>query len=192
MGKRDKEYDAFGPWILEINEKHTMPPLFIDYYTQTNTPLLFIKVPRNVDRRDACPGMNLYDYVIAIFNEHMEILHRKNDDSVRVMTIPYTDIKLIKNRHNLLKGTLSLYMKKETIQIDYNTVSEDIIMKMINFIRLGYLSSPIDTFKFTPLSDFSNQLEILYFNLIKEMKTYDPNIDMLAIQPKINLKEESF
>ena len=31
---RISEYDAFGPWLYEIDDGHPMPPLFVPYVDQ--------------------------------------------------------------------------------------------------------------------------------------------------------------
>ena len=61
---RDPEYDRFGPWIYEISEEDPVPPLFIDHIPTDKIPLMSIKIPRKIDRSEARPGWNLYDYVM--------------------------------------------------------------------------------------------------------------------------------
>ena len=84
MGQADKfivsEYDAFGPWIYKITEKNPMPALFFPYYKENNNYLMLIKIPRDIERRKAKPDMDLYDYVIGMYEEYGYILKRNGKE----------------------------------------------------------------------------------------------------------------
>ena len=92
-----------------------VPPLFQPYLTSEETPLLSVKVPRKIERRNARPGMNLYDYVVTLYHEELNILERVLDD-VRSVTCPYRDIQCILHGEDLLAGRLRLILSKEAFE----------------------------------------------------------------------------
>ncbi len=181
IAKSTKEYNAFGPWIIEINEEYTMPPLFVGHYREDKTPLMLIKIPRKIDRADATPDMNLYDYVIGAFDEHLYILKRAGD-SVEQRRVFYEDIIAIKNVISLLKGQLFLYLGDETVTVDYNTVSEPIMMKMVDIIRERYKKEN-KTLEIETISHEIDSIEHLYSAIIDQYKAADQKIRLVAYQP---------
>ncbi len=181
IAKSTKEYDAFGPWIFEINDEYTIPPLFVNYYREQETPLMLIKIPRKIDRADATPDMNLYDYVIGAFASYLYILKRI-DDNVEEKRVPYASVIAIKNTISLLKGQALLYLGDEAVTIDYNAVSEPIIMKLVNIIRDKYKT----TEKVLDIGAISHDLktvEHLYSAIIDQYKAQDNRIRLVAYQP---------
>lgn len=185
IAKSTKEYDAFGPWILEINDEYTMPPLFEAYYHEKDLPLLLIKIPRKIDRRDATPEMNLYDYVIGAFESYLYILKRV-EDSVEERRVLYNSVVAIKSTAALLRGQVHLFLKSETVVIDYNTASEDKMLKLINIIRERYASEE-RRLDLTPIDYYINRVEHRYLVLIDQFKAYDDRIRLVAYQPPSKL-----
>ena len=53
------EYNAFGPWAYEISDKYPLPRLFAPYFAADDNAVLKIKIPREIERRNASPGMDL-------------------------------------------------------------------------------------------------------------------------------------
>ena len=181
IAKSTKEYDAFGPWIFEINDEYTIPPLFVNDYREQDTPLMLIKIPRKIDRVDATPDMNLYDYVIGAFASYLYILKRI-DDSVEEKRVPYTSVIAIKNTISMLAGQALLYLGDEIVTIDYNSVSEPIIMKLINIIRDKYKTTE-KVLNIGAISHDLNTVEHLYSALIDHYKAQDDRIRLVAYQP---------
>ena len=91
MNQRDPEYDRFGPWVVEISDEDPPPPLFVPHLSRTDTPLLSVKIPRVISRRDARPGMDLYDYLVSLYEEDVVVLERQ-DHHVEARTIRYADV----------------------------------------------------------------------------------------------------
>lgn len=176
-----KEYNAFGPWIIEINDEYPIPPLFKDYYREDKTPLMLIKIPRKIQRADAVPGMNLYDYVIGAFDDCLYILKRA-ESSVEKKRVSYEGIIAIKNVISLLKGQLLLYMSDEIISVDYNTVSEPIMMRLVAIIR-GRYKKEQKTLEIETISHELNSIEHLYSVIIDRYKALDQKIRLVAYQP---------
>ncbi len=183
--KSTKEYDAFGQWIFEINDEYTMPPLFVNYYQEKETPLMLIKIPRKIDRRDATPDMNLYDYVIGAFESYLYILKRVHDN-VEEKRLSYESVVAIKNTAALLKGQLYLFLKDETIIVDYNTVSEDKMFKLINIIRERYAAEE-RKLNIPPIAYDINSVEHRYSLLIDQFKASNERIRLVAYQPPSKL-----
>lgn len=183
---RDAEYDAFGPWILQINEDYRLPKAFEGYIDIEKENHILFKVPRDIDRRDASPGMDLYDYVIAAYDQHICILKRAGKQIV-IKEVSYQEIQGLSNYQNLLLGQLTLFLENDTLEIKYNTVSSDIIFKFIKIIRNTYVfeDSLVSLF---PLQDETiSNLEIFYFNELNRLKQYDNNLKILSLQPATKL-----
>ena len=181
IAQSTKEYNAFGPWIFEINEEYPIPPLFEKYYKEDETPLMLIKIPRKIDRASAVPGMNLYDYVIGAFDEYLYILKRTGN-SVEEKRVLYDSVVAIKNVISLLKGQTLLYLWDETVTVEYNTVSEPIMMKLINIIREKYRKEE-KVLDIEPISHEINSIEHLYAAIIDQYKALDQRIRLVAYQP---------
>ena len=49
-----------------------------------------IKIPREIERRNANPGMDLYDYVIALYEDRLRVLERQ-DSQVKEHVITSQD-----------------------------------------------------------------------------------------------------
>ena len=187
MTMRDAEYDRFGPWIIEISEADPPPPLFQPYLTREETPLLSIKIPRKIERRAARPGMNLYDYMITLYQEDMVILERVGND-VESEVLFYRDIQYIRCGEHLLHGNLYLSTTGRSYDLPFNTVSSAIMQRMINLIRRGYAadarpSPTIDVFDI-PEDDFS-----FYFTgLLEKQKIHHPEFQLLAAQTETPIR----
>lgn len=175
---RDAEYDRFGPWILEITPRDPIPRLFASHHTRVDTPLLAIKIPRPIDRQIASPGMHLYDVVMHLYEEEMEILRRvkgsNSHDSVLSETVRYEKIISIVLRENLLNGSLTLHMRQSECSFGFSTVSMDIITRMITLIQQRYTpqSSLFDPPSLAPAPSLSapslQELDCYYMNLVRE------------------------
>jgi len=180
------EYDAFGPWIYEVNEEHLMPPLFVPYYKEDNNCLMVIKIPRNIDRGNARPDMDLYDYVIGLYEDYIYILKRV-DKNVEESRAFYSNIEGIEDYRLLLKGKLTIYLNKNKIVIPYKTISSDIILKLIGIIRDRYTKRSFDI-KRDFYSDVDLNVEALYRNLLRDIKAINPDLQICAVQRSIHLK----
>ena len=138
MSQRDPEYDRFGPWVIEISDEDPPPPLFQPHLTRPEAPLLSLKIPRKISRRDAHPGMDLYDYLVSLYEEDMVVLTRKDHD-VEARTIRYLDVHHLSLRDELLRGILHLGVRDAPYDLPYNTVSGELMRRMVEIIRERYL-----------------------------------------------------
>ena len=185
---RTKEYDAFGPWVFQIDEHHGMPPLFSGYAHLQDKAVMMFKVPRKIERRNANPHMHLYDAVVGLFDTHLLLLSRYKN-SVHERRVEYSDIQAIRNVQCLLLGELLLYTNTNIIKINYNTVSENVISKAITIIRdlqnnkTGSLGLPAMSYDF-------NNVDHLYVNLLKKIEREDERTKLIAYQPTITLPKK--
>lgn len=187
MNNYDSEYHAFGPWIIEINQKYPLPPLFVPYYKEADDHLLLIKIPRNIDRKDAKPGMHLYDYVIGLYEDFLYILERK-DTMVVAAKLTYDEIAGMNDFNNLLLGELTLYLTDRVIKIRYNTVSHDLITKLITIIRDRY-TTKVNTHGQNNFDSINlKKNDILFFNLLNNMQKNNELFNTILFQPTTALK----
>lgn len=127
------EYDAFGPWIYEIDEDHPVPRLFAPYIP-AEEPLMLFKIPRSIERRNATPDMDLYDCVVGAYAERICILTRA-DRSVQAAWVAYEDIEGLCLRRHFLEGVLTLYLKRGETALTFNAVSMDVVKRFVVLIR---------------------------------------------------------
>ena len=122
------EYNAFGPWAYEISEKYPLPPLFAPYFTADDKAVIKIKIPREIERRNAEPGMDLYDYVVALYEDRILVLKRE-DGTVLEKQIPLKEFKGVRIYQNLLKGGYTIFSARGSISFPFNSVSLDLFQK---------------------------------------------------------------
>ena len=188
--ERNKEYDAFGPWLYEIDEEHEIPRLFKGCCSQEGYLMLF-KVPRHIERRKASPGMDLYDYLVGARETCLHIFRREGKKAVE-RKVDYNEILAVKNFHALLKGELVLYTRGGPVSIEYNTVSEEIIQKLINIIETRISgkarSVGIEGIPAEYDADGADFVDMLFESLLGKLRAWNSCARLAAFQPEINIK----
>ena len=126
------EYDAFGPWIYEIDEDHPLPRLFVPYIHPDPDRTIMVKVPRQIDRQDANPDMDLYDYVMAVSKDYLTIYGRtEGSQVVRVISVKYEDVVAVTIKNVLLSSEVTIMLiSGETIVVPFNRISFDVMQKI--------------------------------------------------------------
>ncbi|MBQ7677408.1 MAG: hypothetical protein IJT32_04165 [Lachnospiraceae bacterium] len=132
------EYDAFGPWIYKVDENHEIPKYFIPYVDESDGALFRLKVPKKIERRDATPDMDLYEYLINVYDNRIELMQIEEAGGIRMQKVPYDKICAVTVFRELLQGILTVYLGDDTFTFSYNAVSQDLIMEMVSVIRKGY------------------------------------------------------
>ena len=179
---RDPEYDAFGPWIIEISELDPPPPLFRPFLTRKEIPLLSIKIPRKIERRLAHPGMNLYDYMVTLYEEDLVVLQRVGSD-VRSESFYYRDVQFLRYGEHLLKGELQLSMTEKLFILPFSTVSTKIMQRMVGLIRERYTEGTAQAAPGEAIGDMADEDLSYYFErLLAEEKAEHPESRLLAAQ----------
>lgn len=186
---RDPEYDRFGPWILEISESDPLPPIFLPFFTREEDPLYCVKIPRPMDRRDLSPGMNMYDYVVALYEADLLILERDGED-VTTLSFSYSDILVLRHSEDLLSGELHIYTPGNCYSLPYSTVSVEITDRIVDLIRGRYnteaISSESPDFKAAAIPDPEDMS--FYFNgLLGKYSSHHPEKKFLAHQREISV-----
>lgn len=189
--ERTKEYDEFGPWIMDIPEPDMMPALFKPFYHETEDPDMLFKIPRRIERRAASPLMDLYDYVIGAFGEYLYILKR-NGKKVSEKKVAYYKIVAVKRTHDILKGELSIFLPDELICIAYNTVSDDIILNLIRIIQEKQAGSerPLLLMESLPVQyepRKNGSMDLYYVNLCEKLNSVNSELRLKAYQPGVSI-----
>lgn len=180
------EYDAFGPWIYEVNEKHPLPRLFVGHVEAHDYDILF-KIPRDIDRRMANPDMPLYNLVIGCFEDKIYI-YTRDDVDIRKQIVRITDICALKDIKNLLLGEYQIFTNYSVVIFKYNTVSNDIIEKFTDWIRSKYKGrAPQDEAPHISHHAVAT-IDIIYSNLYRKMRQNDDSLKIIGLQPKERLK----
>lgn len=184
-----KEYDAFGPWIIKIKNQEEIPGLFDEYIKYDKTSHIY-KVPRDITRREARPGDQLYKSIIS-FKENQLIFLEASNDIVTQQIIEYRNIESIQNRVDLLNGTLIIESKDEKVQIPYNAVSSDLIVEIVFKLRKNYIKYFDKIDHETIKKDYRLPKNYFYKGILSKMKNKE-NINVLDAQEtnKIIKKEK--
>jgi len=183
---RDAEYDRFGPWILEITDTDPLPPLFVPHLSGDETPQLSIKIPRKIERRNAHPGMNLYDYVVNLYQDDVLILERFGDE-VMTHKFLYENIESLCCREELLSGSLTLFMENRCFNLPFNTVSSDIIHRLVDLIRKGYIDTILNK-TITNQSEYTDKnLSFFFTGLLAVERIHNPELKVIASQTETHL-----
>ncbi|AGL19067.1 hypothetical protein L083_5557 [Actinoplanes sp. N902-109] len=134
-----REFDRFGPWIDEVRSAEDVPRLYRDAGLDPTACLLVLKVPRNIERRDAHPGMHLYDYLLALDHETLTVLERR-DDTYGTTRIPLDRIAALQDSVRLLDGRLTIHrLDGPAVVVPYNGSANAPVRDLIRLIRRWYL-----------------------------------------------------
>ena len=189
MSDANNEFDVFGPWIYEIDEHNTIPPLFNDYaYLQKKAVMMF-KIPRQIDRRVASPDMHLYDMVIVVLKRELIVLSR-DDDNVKRLKVAIPDIISISRTECLLEGKVELHLNGDVISFAYNTTSAAIIVKFINLVRHS-LRRSTRSLRMSPVKYDLAMLDMPYYTLVERIRADEPEFELIAFQPSIENPKNS-
>ncbi len=131
------EYDAFGPWIYEIDEEHEIPRFYRSYVDENDGAVFRLKVPKKIERRDANPDMNLYDYLFNVYEDRLEVMQIVGED-MKLHRIDFDKVSAVSAFRELLLGRLTIFFDNDSFTFEYNAVSQDTVMKVVDCIRRGY------------------------------------------------------
>jgi len=134
-----REYDAFGPWIYEIKDERDTPRPFRAACGRHYGARFLLKVPHNIERRDARPGMDLYAAVLAV-HDHGVSLMRLTDESVVTQDLAWSDVAALETYKDLLYSRLTLMLRDGgAFALEYNTVSSTLVRKVTDFVRSQWM-----------------------------------------------------
>lgn len=131
------EYDAFGPWIYEIRSKDEIPRLFRSHPIDLSAALMTVKVPRDIERRNANPSMDLYDLLISLGPEKVTTLTRRGRE-YDVRDFAYREIQGITEFVDLLDARITFHTESGPVVARYNASSTDIMSHLVELVRKRY------------------------------------------------------
>lgn len=135
MFVRNDEYDAFGPWIDEVDSVASTPRLYRDYPIDFDAALLVLKVPRDIERRNATPAMHLYDALIIVLPDTITVLARSGD-TYTTQAAQLDDLFAVEDSVNLLDGRLTIHLTdRAPITVHYNGSARGSISRLIDLLR---------------------------------------------------------
>jgi len=133
-----REYDQFGPWMLEIGSEEEMPPCFRSWYPELRTATFLFKIPVHEERRDLMPGMPMYRAVLAADEDGVTLLERSGSE-IGKRRIGLGSVVALRHEEILLNGELILYLRGgETRVVAYNTVSGGLVQPLVDFLRARF------------------------------------------------------
>ncbi len=129
-----KEYDQFGPWLVEIKSAQDIPPQFEEQSGLLESALFAFKTPVHQERRNLKPGMLLYSQIVIIQDEF--ILHLSiKDEKIHANKMWFKDVLLLTHGGDLLDNYIGLQSNQGEMIIRYNLVSQDIASRAIQVLR---------------------------------------------------------
>lgn len=142
MDTRDREYERFGPWIDEVTDPQDVPPLFRRYLPDPGQSRLVLKVPRDIARRDARPGMDLYDRLLILSDSQFTVLSRVPgqahlDAGVTVAAVDLADLVAVHRTVSLLRGELRVLARPGvTMTVPFNGSGREQIDRLVAHLQV--------------------------------------------------------
>lgn len=138
-----REYDAFGPWLLPVSSAEDMPRRFRSAYDGLKEADYLVKIPRSIDRRDAYPGADLYGSVFALDPDGFSLLTAvEGSEGFVSRQVAWEEVAAVRTTSNLLHAEFVLLMKEgDALTTSYNSVSTDLMARVIGFARQRLMAS---------------------------------------------------
>jgi len=133
-----REYDAFGPWIDPVRSDVEMPRRFRSWYPELASAQTLLKIPRDFDRAQVRPGDDLYQSVLAIFEDRMCLLRAETPGGGEVerRDVRFGDVVGVQRQVNLLRSTWTLLGGDGSpIAVPHSSASHDVIDKVTAQVR---------------------------------------------------------
>ena len=181
-----REYHGFGPWIQVVDDENALSPLFAPHCPDVDQARILIKIPRSIERRNANPDMHLYDCVFGVMADSVIILRRDGEQVIKTR-IAMAEIQAIQKTNILLHGVLTLYTVNGVQRIDYNTVSDDIMIQIVAMLRSMW-KNDIKSITQSSLPYDADLIDYFYAQKIRGLQKSNPDVLLLAYQPRLRLK----
>lgn len=134
---RTPELDAFGPWILRVSTPDDVPALF-RAAADLRDVRVAVKIPRAIERRDARAGMDLYDKLVLVREDSVEVLSRAPLSAAgwQRQVLRADDLLAVEDGVDLLDGMLRLHARGgEPVEVPYNGSSAGVVRTLVDEIR---------------------------------------------------------
>ena len=181
-------YNAFGPWAYEISDKYPVPRLFVPYFESNDDAIMKIKIPREIERRNANPGMDLYDYVIALYEDRLRVLERQ-DSQVKEHVITSQDFMGVRIYENILKGGYTIFSSEGTVSFPFNGVSIDLFQKFTDLVfeklRSGKQYGKTYDTAGLPVTETAPEAVFL-INKLHDIQIKNPDVRLGAVQKSVD------
>lgn len=129
------EYDAFGPWVDEVTRPQDVPRLYRAHPIDFAHTDLVLKIPRDIERRNATPAMHLYDGLV-ILAEGMLTLLSRDGDRYTTRSVRLGEVFALVDSVHLLDGRLELHTSLGApLVVRYNAASHDRIRALVARMR---------------------------------------------------------
>jgi hypothetical protein len=187
VGARETaEYDAFGPWTQEISRAEEMPPCFDPYWEALRGADILAKLPFPVERRDAVPGSDLYERLVAVGPEGIRILSLEGQ-ATRDLAISYDSVSWVSLIVELLDARIAICGARGAItNIGFNAVSEELAQRILKTAR-GYLSRRATLRPSTASRDIAappdDRQDFRFSRLLWAERARNPKAALVAFQP---------
>jgi hypothetical protein len=179
------EYDRFGPWTYPVRSPDEMPPRFDPWYGELKDSILILKLPRNVERRDAKPGDDLYGRLLAVADKGIVYL-RLSQGEISRQDIAYGDIAAVRLIQELLFGQLCIDLADGSIvSATFNTVSADVFDSFIDAVRANCAVGD-GSIRFKPPVEHGpepSEEDMLFQNLLNALRQRVAGLSVLGYQP---------
>lgn len=133
------EYDAFGPWIYEVRTQDEIPRVFRGHPIDLSTATMTVKVPRDIERRNANPSMDLYDILLSLGPDSLTVLTRRGRDC-DAREVPYRQIQGITEFTDLLDARVTFHTETGVVDVRYNSSSTDTMSHLVQLVRQRYVA----------------------------------------------------
>ncbi len=184
--RQREEYDRFGPWAYPVRSRDEMPPRFDPWYEELKDSTLIIKLPREIERREAKPGSDLYVKLLAVGKEG--IIHLSlTRDGISRQDFSFDRIAALRLAQELLHGELRIDLASgKNVVILFNTVSADLIEGFIDAVRAGRalgLSQKGPRLSPARRAPEPEDENILFKNLLVALRERIDGLTLMAYQP---------
>ena len=145
------EFETFGPWVQQVRTPQDVPRLYRGHRVDPASALLVLKIPRQIERRDADPSMDLYDHLVVAGQDDLMVLSR-TPRGAGVQRVPYEQIVAVQDSVDLLDGRLTVHAARYgapdgpegPLTVRYNGASHELLERLVALIRAWSLPAPPD------------------------------------------------
>ena len=133
-----REYDAFGPWIDEVRSLADVPRLYRDHPLDLSAARSVLKVPRDIARRDATPGTDLYDHLLVLEEARLTVLSRRPEEPLgyEVREVALAEVAAVLDTVDLLDGRLHLHTRDgRVLTLRYNGSARERVRQLVDGLR---------------------------------------------------------
>jgi hypothetical protein len=189
--RQREEYDRFGPWTFPVRAPEEMPPRFDAYYEELRDSTLMLKLPLGVERRNANPGEDLYEAILAVGRKGLTYLRLSRGEVFR-RDSSFGEIAAVRLAQELLRGELRIDLAGGgEIRVVFNTVSADAFDDFVRHLRGFCAAGSADEaapawagrLSAVPPKGEPTEEDMLFKNLLCALRDREKDLSLLAYQP---------